>query len=125
MSLGAPIGNNFDVRAFWMTKYYKCKSIFSNWWDLHRRTVYGRAMLANTMIYSRFRYWAQALHMPTEIAQAIDSDVQAMVWGRDVDFDPEELGTTLNNNRWISTKSQYLPKKEVFEEGSPLAPTAL
>ena len=40
VSLGAPIGNNFDVRAFWMTKYYKCKSIFSNWWDLHRRTVY-------------------------------------------------------------------------------------
>ena len=64
------------------------------------------------MIYSRFRYWAQTLHMPTEIAQAIDSDVQAMVWGRDVDFDPEELGTTLTNNRWISTKSQYLPKKE-------------
>ena len=93
ISLGAPIGNGFDVRAFWLTKYYKCKSILSNWWSLYRYTVYGKAMLANAMIYSRFRYWAQTLHMPTDIAQAIDSDVQALICGKEIDFDPEELGT--------------------------------
>ena len=113
ISLGAPIGNGFDVRAFWLTKYYKCKSILSNWWSLYRYTVYGKAMLANSMIYSRFRYWAQTLHMPDDIAQAIDSDVQAMVWGKDFDFNPEELGTTIHNNKWINTKSQYYPKRRV------------
>ncbi len=27
ISLGIPIGNNFDERAFWLSQYFKCKRI--------------------------------------------------------------------------------------------------
>ena len=111
-SLGVPIGNDFDERAFWLTKYNKCKSLIAHWHDIPKLTILGRAMLANNMIYSRFRYWAQTMHMPDEISRAIDEDVQAMIWGRDPEFDPESLGTCLTNNRWINNRVQYLPSKE-------------
>ena len=34
------------------------------------------------------------------------------MWGRDPDLDPEELGTSLTNRRWINKGVQYLPTKE-------------
>eukprot|EP00966_Prymnesium_polylepis_P243832 5639078-Prymnesium_polylepis.1 len=43
-------------------------------------TVYGLALLANSMVYSRFRYWAQCMYMPPDVADMIDADVQALVW---------------------------------------------
>ena len=71
-------------------------------------------MLANTMILSSQNsvYWAQCMHMPDDIAQGINSDVQALIWGRDPEFDPEELGTNLANRKWIRNQSQYLPTRE-------------
>ena len=112
VSLGVPIGNNFNERTFWLTKYNRCKSLIAHWYEIPSLTILGRAMLANTMILSRFRYWAQCIHMPEDIARAISSDVQALIWGRDPEFDPEELGTELLNRRWIRNQSQYLPTKE-------------
>lgn len=41
-------------------------------------TPWGRAMLANNMNLSRFRYWVQVMHVPTETAQSMASDVQAL-----------------------------------------------
>ena len=84
----------------------------AHWHDIPTLTVLGRAMLANTMIYSRFRYWAQTMHMPTDIGDALDADVQALIWGKDPEFDQEALGTTINNNKWLGARSQYLPLKE-------------
>ena len=112
ISLGVPIGNAFDERAFWLTKYHKCKSLVAHWHDIPKLTVLGRAMLANNMIFSRFRYWAQTMHMPDDISRALTEDVQAMVWGKDPEFDQEELGTQLCNNRWIHSKVQFLPSNE-------------
>ena len=112
ISLGVPIGNSFDERAFWLTKYNKCKSLLARWTELDRTTIYGRAMLANAMVLSRFRYWAQTMHIPPDIRTAIQEDVQAMIWNKETAFDVEELGTLRSNRRWISDKAQYNPKKE-------------
>ena len=38
-----------------------------------------RAMIANSMIYSMLRYWAQFLTIPEKIMDALDSDAQALV----------------------------------------------
>ena len=73
ISLGVPIGNDFDERAFWMTKYNKCKSL-ARW---AKSKPVGRAMLANNMIFSRFRYRPKPCYHQT--SQGITADVQALV----------------------------------------------
>ena len=97
ISLGVPTGNVFNELEFWRQKYRKCKALLAGWKDLNHITPWGRAMLANTMILSRFRYWAQVMHVPTEIMQSIASDVQALIWNKECDFDKEEVGTNLRN----------------------------
>ena len=92
ISLGVPIGWDFDVRSFWRGKYFKCKSLMATWYDVERMSPTASAMVANAMVYSRFRYWAHCLALSKEVRDAVDRDVQALVWGKDVHFDPDELG---------------------------------
>ena len=49
--------------------------------------------------------------MPKAIHKAIIEDAQALVWGKEVEFDPEELGTELHNRRWMKQEAQFLPRK--------------
>ena len=112
ISLGIPIGNNFDERSFWLEKYYKCKRLLAGWHELSALTIYGRALLANSMIFSRFRYWAQCMHMPTDIVDALCEDVQVMIWAHDPEHDVEEVGSDQKFRRWISKDTQYLPQRE-------------
>jgi exonuclease III len=111
-SLGVPIGNNFDERAFWLTKYYKAKSLMAQWYQAQSLTLTGRAMVANAMVYSRFRYLAQSINMPKDISQALESDVQAFVWNKELSFDPDKVGTPLTSRRWMAEGAQYLPRKQ-------------
>ena len=112
ISLGVPIGNNFNELEFWRQKYRKCKALLAGWKDLNHVTPWGRAMLANNMVLSRFRYWAQVMHVPTEIMQSIASDVQALIWNKECDFNKEEEGTSLRNLPWVSKEARNLPSKE-------------
>ena len=43
VSLGIPIGVNFDSREFFRAKYFKCKSLLSSWLSLGHVTPFGRA----------------------------------------------------------------------------------
>ena len=93
ISLGIPIGWDFCLKTFWRTKYYKCKSLMARWHDVERMSPQGSAMVANAMVYSRFRYWAHCLAMSKEVREAINRDVQALIWGKDIHYDPEEMGS--------------------------------
>ena len=93
VSLGVPIGWNYDLKAFWRSKYYKCKSLMAGWNDVERMSPQGSAMVGNSMVYSRFRYWAHCLAMSKEVRTAIDRDTQNLVWGKDIHYDPDELGS--------------------------------
>ena len=98
-----------DEKAFWEAKYFKVKRIVAAWKDHPMLSAFGKSMLANAMIYSRFRYWAQAMVIPEEIMAAIESDVQQLVWtksGESTFFDEEELGTEGTFRRWMKDKAQ-------------------
>ena len=60
ISLGVPFGNDFDgspqEHAFWMTIYDKTKTVMARWSAIFAQTLRGRVMIANSMVYSRFRY---------------------------------------------------------------------
>ena len=62
VSLGIPIGWNFDLKAFWRSKCHRCKTLMAAWHDVERISPQGSAMVANAMVYSRFRYWTHCLH---------------------------------------------------------------
>ena len=83
----------YDENVFFRALYDKCKSKIAAWSDHDMCTQFGRSMLANAMIYSRFRYQAQCMALPKWLNEAIESDVQALVWSKQIEFDAEEEGT--------------------------------
>jgi hypothetical protein len=44
-------------------------------------------MLANIMIYSRLHYWIQIMVAPEWFYQVLESDVRALLRGKDIKFD--------------------------------------
>ena len=114
ISLGAPFAEDPDaLQGFFEAKYLKMKCLLANWHAIHTLTTLGRAMIAGSLIYSRFRYYVQTMIMPTHIHKAIEDTVQALVWNRDLHFCPDEIGAELTSRRWMRQESQYLPKREL------------
>ena len=75
--LGAPIGSDKTKYAeFIESKYRSIKSKLASYRNLQDYTHKGRAMIANTLISSRLRYWAQIMPIPKRINKALDSDIQ-------------------------------------------------
>ena len=70
-------------------------------------------MIAGSLIYSRFRYWAQSMLLPKHVNEAIEEDVQALVWNKDQQFDADEFGSTLASRRWMRKEAQFRPKREL------------
>ena len=111
--LGIPFWEEFDVGIFWEQLYDKIKRLVAAWRDHARVSAFGRAMLAGAMVFSRPRYWVQSMDMPQEIADALESDVQALVWAKDVTFDVTEFGTNdLKYRRWMKKDAQYGDRKK-------------
>ena len=71
LSLGMPHGWDFDLREFFGDKYVKCKELMSTWHDVERMSPHGSALVANSHVYGRFRYYVCGLVMPKEISKAI------------------------------------------------------
>jgi len=111
-TLGFPIGESFSIVDYYTTIYNKTKRLLVGW---SRRisgmlTVYGRAQIANSLIYSRFRYPAMAIAVPKTIMAAIDSDVSGLIWNRDHTFDPDALGTDQDRPPLFKAGTEILPK---------------
>ena len=62
-------------------------------WKLNQYTQKGRAMIANTLVSSRFRYWAQFMLILRSINKSLDADIQALIWNKEIKFDADEDGT--------------------------------
>lgn len=110
ISLGVPHGWNFNASDFYMSIYTKCKLQMAHWHDVERMSPHGSAMVGNAMVYSKFRYWASCLYMDPRISDALDSDVQALIWGKEVWFDPDSLGSE-RVRRYMLAGAQYLPRR--------------
>ena len=112
--LGAPIASDKQVyKDFLHEKYMKMKKKISGWKGLSAMTQVGRTMIANSMIYSMLRYWAQFLTIPGKIMDALDSDAQALVWNKSVAFTEGELGTEKVNRRFMRQGTEHNPRQHL------------
>jgi len=64
-SLGVPFGYDLDENEFWARKITNATTAAARWARLPSRTPHGRAMLINAKVFSRFRYWAQTMSIPS------------------------------------------------------------
>ena len=87
--------------------------MIATWLHPSNLTQFGRAMIANSLIFSRFRYLAQNLVIPESIMRFLHEDTQALVWNKEVIFDAEEVGTPLVGRRYMLEQVQYLPKSKL------------
>ena len=81
------------------------------WHDVERMSPQGSAMVGNAMVYSRFRYWAHCLAVSKEVRMAIGRDVKALIWGKDIHFDPDEMGSE-KVKAFIKDEAQCLPCRQ-------------
>ena len=75
--LGAPVASDTSniYKEFLKEKYRATKSKTASW-KLNRNTQKGRAMIANTLVSSRLRYWTQRMPIPRSINKSLDADIQ-------------------------------------------------
>eukprot|EP00966_Prymnesium_polylepis_P034322 797224-Prymnesium_polylepis.1 len=76
-------------------------------WHTQYLTTLARARVACTMYPSRYRYWHQCMLPPKHIHDAIEQDVQAFTWAKDLQLDPDEVGCSQKFRRWMSKGAQY------------------
>ena len=114
VSLGIPFAEDPNsLESFFEAKYLKMRCLLANWHAIHTLTTMGRAMIAGSLIYSRFRYYVQTMVMPSHLHHALESTVQALVWNRELDFNPDELSAELTSRRWMRKEAQFRPVREL------------
>jgi exonuclease III len=99
--LGVPFWSTGENDTFWEGLYLKIKRRIANWRQLSNLSIIGRATLANFLIYSVPRYWAQTLAAPKWFHTCLEADVYQLLWERDPLFDVEDIGTDSNSYKWI------------------------
>ena len=112
ISLGVPFGSELEGSPqeleFWKKIYFKTKALMARWGTLFRLTLRGRVMLANSMVYSRFRYWAQTMVIPDVINKWIKEDVHQLIWNPDPHFTGGQEGQTEQSRRKIKHSTSIL-----------------
>ena len=109
--LGIPFWEGEDRDSFMDQLYSKTKAIMAAWCDHTYLTLMGRNMIANAMVYSRFRYVCFTMTMPQYMIDNIESDVEALLWNRDAVFNADEDGTAMDKRRWMCREAQYASRK--------------
>ena len=114
-TLGFPVGEDFDPNDFLMARYLKLKRLLVTWAHkiIKQLTIYGRAMIVNSLCYSRFRFYAGAMALSQELMNAITEDAQAIIWNKDLEFEADELGSDLDRRPLIKEGVLYRPRSEL------------
>ena len=112
ISLGIPISESGNYNEFFDEKYIKCKTLLSHW-NLSNLTIFGRGMIANSLIYSRFRYYAMSLAIPPYIHELIQEDVTYLLWSKLIKFDAAERGSITKSRKWLKLGALIRPKREL------------
>eukprot|EP00962_Isochrysis_galbana_P060819 scaffold35741_cov152-Isochrysis_galbana.AAC.1 len=143
--LGVPFWASGEDNSFWDDLYIKIKSAIAAWRDLTTRlTQHGRVMLANFMIYSRPRYWAQAMLPPPHFNRHIKIKTRMMASWSTKSFLTVHGRVQLANlicygihRYWIQSMAQLnglmktltttyslkkIPRTRLFERWSPDSP---
>ena len=88
--------------SFWEKLYARLKKKLAAWKGLQNLSIHGRTLLVNFIIYGTPRYWLSTITPPAWFMEAIDSDVQTILWDRTPRLQADELGSTQEGRRWIT-----------------------
>ena len=69
-------------KTFLEKEYLSTKKKLSRWKGLNGLTAHGRTIVANFLIFSQLRYWAQLMVILEKIMKWIDKDAQALLWNK-------------------------------------------
>jgi hypothetical protein len=86
---------------FWRGLYRKIKTRMATWATKSFLTIHGRVQLAKLICYGIPRYWVQSMCPPPWFNNELNEDVAELIWDREIEFDPEEDGSTKDTRRWI------------------------
>ena len=112
ISLGIPIGNNFDVFAFLKGKYTQAKDKLISATFTSYKSIVGRSRLLNANFYGKLRYYMCPLVFPKNIISAMESDARSFIWRKNPNLTKGELGSNNRIGKWISQKATNRPMKK-------------
>ena len=122
ISLGVPIGNNFDETKWWGGKINRVRALTSSWLTLARTKYFGRSLLVQALYFGRLRYWAYSLRQSRAVMGIIQKDADILRWARDptltVDTDdegkPSDHATknTRRIRRWVAEATARGPREK-------------
>ena len=81
----------------------------ARWSAIFAQTLRGRVMIANSMVYSRFRYWTQVMIMPEELIEWLEEDIHQLIWDKDPLFESGQHGQLSQTKRKIKKNTAKLP----------------
>ena len=100
--LGVPFWEGPEDDTFWERLYAKLKKKVAAWKGVQNLSIHGRTLLVNFIIYGTPRYWLSTSTPPAWFMEAIDSDVQTILWDRSPRLQAEEIGSSREGRRWIT-----------------------
>jgi hypothetical protein len=117
--LGIPFWKSGDEDTYWRGLYRKIKTRMASWSTKSFLTIHARVQLANLICYGIPRYWIQSIDPPDWFNKEIKEDIEKLIWDRQIDFDPDQGGSTKFSRPWIKKTAIYHPKR-LNEKGEGL-----
>ena len=117
VSLGVPIGNDFDEAKWWLKKVQATRNKAQQWVGLFRSSYAGRNMIVQSMYFGRLRYWLYSLGMPGQVSKIVQKDADILWWSREPAIHHtggEELAS-LNDKRirgWVRKPTALGPRNK-------------
>ena len=111
MSLGIPLGNGLDTKAYFWKRYATVKDIMARWRIAHLSPA-ARVTLVQAFIYGRIRYEAHSMIIPPQIVKALESDVKHLVWASKPELDTDRKGTIKKVRPVMTAGAARRPQKK-------------
>lgn len=109
--LGIPFWRSGSEEPFWRALYQKIKIRMASWSSKSFLTIHARVQLANLICYGIPRYWIQSMLPPPWFNKCLKSDIDKLLWDRQIEFDPEHEGSTKHSRAWMKSSAIYHPKR--------------
>lgn len=100
-----------DEDTYWRGLYRKIKTRMASWTTKSFLTIHAKFQLANLICYGIPRYWIQSMDPPDWFNKEIKEDIEKLIWDRQIEFDPDQGGSTKFSRPWIKKSAIYHPKK--------------
>ena len=107
ISLGVPLGNDFDSSFFLSGVYRAAKAKLSSVSLVSRVGLIGKQRLLNANFYGKLRYYLWSMLLPNSMLNNIDSDANAFLWRRNPGLEASESGSNRKLGKFISRKASY------------------